>query len=102
SGGLISSSVSWQTAHTPALMTVHGAPGQDVVVIDFSQTSATADTVFKQHGGFVIDCNTNGNHCGGGGLAPDVWTLFKAHPFGVAPEPWSVLPTGFSNLCTIK
>jgi len=94
--------VAWENNHTPALMTVHGAPGSDVVVVDFSQTSATADTAYKGRGAFVIDCNTGGGHCGGGGLAPDVWTFFQAHTFGVTPEPWSALPAGFSSQCTIK
>jgi hypothetical protein len=101
SGGWVSP-VTWQNGHTPALMTVHGAAGLDVVVVDFSVASATADAQFKGRGGFVIDCNTGGGHCGGTALAPDVWTFFKAHPFGVAPQPWSALPPGFSNLCSIR
>jgi poly(3-hydroxybutyrate) depolymerase len=91
----------WQNMHTPALMTVHGAPGTDVVGIDFSQSSATADKAFKARGGFVINCNHGGGHCGGAGLAGDIWTFFKAHPFGVSPEPWTMLPSGFSNKCMI-
>jgi hypothetical protein len=87
--------------HTPALMTIHGAPGVDVVGIDFSQSSATADMAFKARGGFVINCNHGGGHCGGGGLSGDVWKFFKAHPFGVTPEPWTMLPAGFSTQCKI-
>jgi hypothetical protein len=92
----------FENSHVPALMTVHGKMGSDVVVVDFSQTSATADTAFKGKGGFVIDCDTGAGHCGGSGLAPDAWTFFQAHPFGVSPEPWKALPAGFSSLCTIK
>jgi hypothetical protein len=94
----------FQNNFTPALMTVHGAPGRDVVVVDFSKTSATADKAFKGHGGFVIDCNHGGGHCGGGGLAPDVWEFFEAHPYGVepAPSPWaSGLPSELSDQCAI-
>jgi hypothetical protein len=44
-----------------------------VVIVDFSQTSATADKAFKARGGFV------------------------------APVPWSAgLPAGFSSLCKIQ
>jgi poly(3-hydroxybutyrate) depolymerase len=93
--------LTWQNMHTPALMTIHGAPGVDVVGIDFSQSSATADMAFKARGGFVINCNHGGGHCGGGGLAGDVWKFFKAHPFGVTPEPWTMLPAGFSTQCKI-
>jgi acetyl esterase/lipase len=90
--------------YTPALMTVHGAPGRDVVVVDFSNTSATADRSFSGRGGFVIDCNHGGGHCGGAGLAGDIWQFFEAHPYGVepAPSPWtSGLPSGFSGACEI-
>lgn len=94
--------VAFQNAHVPALMTVHGAPGLDVVVIDFSQSSQTADMGFKQKGGFVINCNHGGGHCGGAGLAGDIWKFFKAHPFGVNPNPWAMgLPAGFSQQCKI-
>jgi poly(3-hydroxybutyrate) depolymerase len=91
----------FENAHIPALMTIHGAPGVDVVVIDFSESSSTADMAFKAKGGFVINCNHGGGHCGGGGLAPDIWTFFKAHPFGVSPEPWTSLPAGFNSACMI-
>jgi predicted esterase len=92
----------FQTDHTPPLMTIHGTPGADVVIVDFSQTSASADKYFKGRGGFVINCNTGGGHCGGGPLAADIWAFFEAHPFGVSPEPWSSgLPAGFSNQCSI-
>ena len=79
--------VRFENDHTPALMTIHGAPGVDVVGVDFSNTSATADMAFKARGGYVVNCNHGGSHCGGGGLAPEIWKFFKAHPFGVDPEP---------------
>lgn len=94
----------FQGEYTPALMTVHGAPGRDVVIVDFSNTSATADNAFSDRGGFVVNCNHGGGHCGGGGLAGDVWEFFKAHPYGVEPQPspWtSGLPGGFNDSCEI-
>lgn len=94
----------FQSDYTPALMTVHGAPGRDVVIVDFSNTSASADRTFSERGGFVINCNHGGGHCGGGGLAGDVWEFFEAHPYGVepAPSPWtSGLPSGFDSACQI-
>jgi len=94
--------VGWQNMNTPALMTIHGAPGSDVVIIDFSQSSATADKAFKARGGFVINCNHGGGHCGGGGLAGDIWKFFKAHPFGTKPSPWATaLPAGFNSKCML-
>lgn len=92
--------VQFENMHTPPLMTVHGKMGSDVVIVDFSTTSATADKAFKERGGYVIDCDTGGGHCGGSGLAGDAWKFFQAHPFGVAPEPYaSGLPAGFSTQC---
>src|SRR6185295_14586157 len=103
SGGSISAGLTpFQNSHTPALMTVHGKAGSDVVVIDFATASANADTAFKARGGFVIDCDTGGGHCGGGGLAGDAWKFFQAHPFGVDPEPWTMLPAGFSAQCKVQ
>ena len=91
----------FQNDYTPALMTVHGAPGLDVVIIDFSDSSKTADGIFAGRGGFVVNCNHGGGHCGGGGLAPDIWEFFKAHPYGV-DAPWtSGLPSGFNSKCEI-
>jgi hypothetical protein len=101
SGGWIGA-VPFQNDYTPALMTVHGAPGRDVVLVDFSATSATADNAFKDRGGFVINCNTGAGHCGGAPAAPSVWEFFKAHPYGVEPEPYlGGLPAGFYEPCQI-
>jgi hypothetical protein len=80
-------------------MTVHGGTNDSV----FPQTSARAVANYKQHGGFAINCDTGGSTCGGAPLAPDIWNFFKAHPFGVTPDPWSGgLPLGFSDLCSIQ
>ena len=93
----------FQNARTPALMTVHEAPGSSAGIIDFVAASADADKLFKARGGFVIDCNTGGGHCGGSVLAPDVWQFFLAHPYAVDPEPWTpALPSTFSTLCKIQ
>lgn len=94
SGGWVKTPT-FQDSHTPALMTVHGAMGKDVVIVDFAQRSAIADAAFKMQGSFVIDCDTGGGHCGGGGLAGAAWEFFQKHPFGVSPEPWTTLPADF-------
>jgi acetyl esterase/lipase len=103
SGGFPVLTPAFENGHTPPLMTVHGKKGSDVVVIDFADASALADMTFKARGGFVIDCDTGGGHCGGSGLAGDVWKFFQAHPFGVDPEPWAGgLPAGFSTQCKMQ
>jgi len=101
SGG-VTAAPAFTSMHTPPLMTVHGKMGSDVVIIDFATSSASADKLFRGRGGFVIDCDTGGGHCGGGGLAGDVWKFFQAHPFGVDPDPYAgMLPAGFSTQCKI-
>jgi len=92
----------FQSMYTPPLMTIHGRAGVDVVIVDFSNTSATADKAFKARGGFVINCDHGGGHCGGGGLAGDMWKFFKAHPYGTKESPWKdKLPDGFNSKCKI-
>lgn len=94
--------LAFQGSYTPALMTMHGAPGRDVVIVDFSDTSASADMGFKNHGGFVVNCNHGGGHCGASGLSGEAWKFFKAHPYGVFPYPWEDgLPAGFNSACKI-
>jgi predicted esterase len=102
SGGIVMAPP-FDSDHVPPLMTVHGAMGTDVVIVDFAAASGSADKLFKQKGGFVVDCNTGGGHCSGAALAGDVWTFFQAHTYGVGPEPWKTgLPPGFSNQCQIQ
>jgi poly(3-hydroxybutyrate) depolymerase len=92
----------WQGDYTPALMTMHGAPGVDVVIVDFSVTSTTADAAFKARGGFVVNCNHGGAHCNANALQDSVWEFFSAHPYGVDPYPWTGgLPAGFASSCQI-
>jgi predicted esterase len=102
SGGFPVLSQPFSSAHIPALMTVHGAPGVDVVAIDFSQSSKIADDTFKNAGGFVINCNHGGGHCGGTVVDDQVWEFFQAHPYGVDPYPWTGgLPADFPSYCII-
>jgi poly(3-hydroxybutyrate) depolymerase len=94
----------FQDSHIPALITTHGAAGTDVVVLDFSQASLNECKDVKSHGGFVVDCNHGGMHCGA--PANDIaaqWQFCKDHPFGVSPEPYaSSLPSSFPSYCTIQ
>jgi predicted esterase len=103
SGGLtFAGAAQFENDYTPALMTMHGGSGDNVFGLDFGMSSATADNAFKMHGGFVINCDHGGSHCGARALAGNVWDFFKAHPYGVepAPSPWtSGLPAGFSSDC---
>jgi poly(3-hydroxybutyrate) depolymerase len=103
SGGVVFAPAQDDPSHIGSLITTHGAPGTDVVVIDFSMTSATEDKAVVAKGGFAVDCNHGGGHC----QAPAAdtagqWQFCKDHPFGVKPEPYaSGLPSSLPSYCTI-
>lgn len=105
SGGEVSPIAAQDPSHIGSMMTIHGEPGQDVVIVDFSNTSATMDDAIKKGGGFAVDCNHGGGHCGIPMLPAEVvkagWEFMQAHPFGVSPEPYSALPADFPKYCKI-
>lgn len=102
SGGILVPQTFDEPSHVPALMTMHGGT-QDWVIVYFSMTSDNLDTQFKNAGGFVIDCEHGGGHCAApAALYRSVWEFFKAHPFGVAPEPYeSGIPSSFPSYCRV-
>ncbi|HTB76265.1 MAG TPA: hypothetical protein VK762_23620 [Polyangiaceae bacterium] len=84
----------------------HGAVGSDNLVVDFANASTTWEGMIKSAGGFSIDCNDGGNHTDfftkrAPGLEPVAWQFFKDHPYGVKPEPYTSLPSGFPSYCKI-
>jgi poly(3-hydroxybutyrate) depolymerase len=98
-----------QDKHVPSLITTHGG-SSDMVVISFATSSATEDMSVaglaassSPPGGYVIDCNHGGGHCGA--PAVDVaaqWQFCKDHPFGVSPDPYAGgLPSSFPTYCTV-
>jgi predicted esterase len=105
-----------ENAHVPSVMTAHGGSA-DMVVISFATASATLDmdiasraSSSKPPGGYAIDCNHGGGHCGIF-FAPAVdyaayisaqWQFCKDHPYGVATDPYaSGLPASFPSYCTV-
>ncbi|HLK41242.1 MAG TPA: hypothetical protein VKU41_31035 [Polyangiaceae bacterium] len=105
-----------ENTHVPSVMTAHGG-SSDMVVISFATASATLDMDIagraassKPPGGYVIDCNHGGGHCGIL-LGPMVdtskyvnaqWQFAKDHPYGVAQDPYANgLPASFPSYCTI-
>lgn len=102
SGGIVVSFPSDDPSHIPSVITTHGGTS-DMVVVSFSQTSATLDNDIAMKGGYVVDCNHGGGHCGA--PAPDIaaqWQFCKDHPYGVSPNPYSGgLPSSFPSYCTI-
>jgi dienelactone hydrolase len=100
SGGEVTSLAIQDANHVPAVMTMHGG-SSDMVIVSFAMTSARYDTQIKGAGGFVVNCNHGGGHCQApAALYTAGWDFMKAHPFGVAPEPYaSALPTSYPTYC---
>ena len=101
SGGVIFPFPMEDPGHVPSLITTHGAAGVDVVVIDFSDTSATMDNDIAGMGGFVVNCDHGGRHCGSPSAVKEAqWQFLKDHPFGVSPDPYAAgLPASFPSSC---
>lgn len=103
SGGIVGRQP-WQGMASPAVFTMHGGP-QDMVIVTFSQTSASYGTAAKGHGSFVVNCNHGGGHCRlPRGLMDAAWKFMSDHPFGSSAEsPWkSGIPSGVPDYCEIK
>jgi hypothetical protein len=105
-----------ENGHDQSTMTAHGGTA-DMVVISFATASATLDmdvaskaASSKPPGGYAIDCNHGGGHCGIF-FAPAVdtqayvsaqWQFCKDHPYGVAQDPYANgLPSSFPKYCTV-
>lgn len=102
SGGIVVKQTLSDPSHVPALMTMHGGT-KDQVIVSFATTSKTLDTQFKSAGGFVVNCDHGGSHCAApAALYKSAWEFFKAHPYGVTPEPYaSGIPSSYPSYCTI-
>jgi hypothetical protein len=88
--------------HVPALFTMHGG-ASDMVIVTFSETSNALDMQLAKMGGFVVNCNHGGGHCGApAALQTAAWQFMKDHPFGT-PSPYlsGGLPASFPDYCKV-
>jgi len=86
----------------PSVMAVHGAPGSDVVIIDFSEASAAWEADIATKKGFSMDCNTGGGHVSGPPqILPGMWQFMLDHPFKVKPQPYPPIPAVYPSYCQI-
>ena len=102
SGGALGQS--FTGTYVPPVMTMHGAAGRDVVILDFAQQSLMFAALVASSGGFAIDCDHMGGHCG---VPADLYaaaiTFLLDHPYGVTPEPYQAgLPGGFPAYCVVQ
>ena len=93
----------FQGERAAPVLTMHGAKGRDLVVVDFSESSMALCHDVVGHGGFAIDCDHGGGHAAAPpALRAAAFEFLKAHPFGVAPEPYvGGLPATFPSYCEI-
>jgi hypothetical protein len=90
--------------NVPSAIAAHGAPGVDVVIVDFAQCSAAYEADIKKKGGLSVDCNNQGGHVSTPpAVSPALWTFLNDHPFKVAPDPYAsgVLPSDFPAWCKV-
>jgi hypothetical protein len=89
--------------HVPAVIATHGAAGVDVVGVDFAQTTTRLMNDLKAKGGFAVQCDHGGRHCGSSAAVKNAqWQFVKDHYFGVTPLPYANgLPMGFPTFCKI-
>jgi predicted esterase len=89
-------------SNIPAALVTHGAPGVDVVIIDFAAASAAWEANIAMQNGFSVDCNTGGGHVSGPpAICPAMWQFFQDHPFKVKDDYTSGLPSVFPSYCKI-
>jgi predicted esterase len=113
SGGdvVINTTALQDPSNIPAAIVAHGGAGQDTygtgtTAVDFSKTSAAWESVISGDHGTYIDCNDGGNHLAffstrAPNLKPVSLQFFLDHPFGVTPEPYTTLPTGYPAYCAL-
>lgn len=93
SGGIINLRTLSEPLHVPPVITTHGPTGNDVVIVDFAETSQRLDQDIATHGGLAVDCPHDGGHCGApANLVNAQWEFVKAQRFSAAPQTTS-LPT---------
>jgi hypothetical protein len=89
-------------SNVPSVMAVHGAPGSDVVIIDFAEASAAWEADIATKKGFSLDCNTGGGHVSGPPqILPGMWQFMLDHPFKVSPQPYPPIPAVYPSYCQI-
>jgi hypothetical protein len=90
-------------SHVPAALTMHGARGVDMVVIDFGDSSLREDIDIAKKGGFAVDCNHGGGHVAAPpNLKAAAWDFLKKHPFGFGVSPYAGgLPANYPTYCMI-
>jgi hypothetical protein len=102
-GGYPMNMILQDPTHVPAVMTMHGARGVDVVVIDFGDSSLREDIDIAKKGGFAVDCDHGGPHVGAPApLKAAGWDFLKKHPFGFGTSPYAGgLPSTYPSYCKI-
>ena len=89
--------------NVPSAIAAHGAPGVDVVIVDFAQCSADYEADIAKKGGMSVGCNNMGGHVSAPPLvSPALWQFLNDHPFKVKPDPYAGgLPKTFPSICQI-
>jgi hypothetical protein len=103
SGGSIIWEPPQDPAHMPALMVSHGSAESDIVIVNFADLGGELAVRVAAEGGFAIECNHGGGHCGTpANIAAAQWQFLQDHPFGTQPSPYAAgLPADFPSECVV-
>ncbi|HET8937002.1 MAG TPA: hypothetical protein VFN67_26345 [Polyangiales bacterium] len=103
SGGTILSNHLEDPTHVPALIVSHGSNTSDIVIVNFAMLGAELAIQVATDGGFAVECDHGGGHCGTPERIREAqWQFLMAHPFGTKPSPYANgLPQGFPRECHI-
>jgi hypothetical protein len=103
SGGTVRAYALDDPNHPVPTILSHGARGNDVVIVDFAEISQAYAEELAAVGGFAVECDHGGGHCGiPPALKAAQWDFLRAHPFGLSPEPYADgLPASYPRYCKI-
>lgn len=84
------------------MVAIDGKPG---VRLEGAELPVDWESTIASDQGTYIDCNDNGGHADLGRLTElqgVSWQFLHDHPFGIQPEPYTSLPSGFPSYCALN
>ncbi|MET0391002.1 MAG: hypothetical protein ABW321_33835, partial [Polyangiales bacterium] len=103
SGGSLLEPTLEEPGHVPAVIAAHGREGYDLVIVDYAKLSLGYTEKLAAQGGFAVDCDHGGGHCGvPAAMREAQWQFLMEHPFAILPSPYANgLPTSFPRACRV-
>ncbi|MBL4632973.1 MAG: hypothetical protein JKY56_03825 [Kofleriaceae bacterium] len=100
SGGILASQYV-QPSTTIPMMLVWGGPTDTFGGYNFHNASIEFSQSLRDDGHFIVECEHTAGHVPPPNAGAMAWDFLQAHPRGVSPEPWSMLPASVPAFCEI-